>query len=229
LAARRWRAGVRISAVNRTIGSKREFQATVKVTLLPVDYGIVVVTVRLTPSQAVRRLWASADSLRPQRKWIVIAALGARGFGGVAAGLVLSAATTADVPAARLSRIPSLEPKADPRTARLERFFKNYHCPAPYHTSEYLSTADGYGLDYRLLPAVSIRETSCGRGAKQQNNFWGYHRQSFSSIAVGIDFLAQRLTQHPFYRGKTLQDKLFVYNPRAAYPDEVKRIMRQIE
>jgi hypothetical protein len=203
--------------------------ATVKVALLPVDYGIVVVTIRLTPSRTVRCLCASADSLQSWQKWIVLAALWARGLGAVAAGLILSAATTADVPVARLTPIPSLGSKADPRTARLESFFRNYHCPAPYHTSEYLSTADAYGLDYRLLPAVSIRETSCGKGAKQQNNLWGYHRQSFASIAAGIDFLARRLTQHPFYRGKTLQNKLFIYNPRAAYPEEVKRIMRQIE
>jgi hypothetical protein len=81
------------------------------------------------------------------------------------------------------------------------------------------------------LPAVSIRETSCGKGAQQPNNFWGYHpgQQSFPSIAEGIEFVAQRLAEHPAYKGKTLDGKLFTYNPRAAYPGEVKRIMMQIE
>ncbi len=161
----------------------------------------------------------------------MLAVLWARALGAAAAGLILSAATTADVPTARMGLTSSLASDPDPRTARLERFFKIYHCATPYHTSEYLGAADRYGLDYRLLPAVSIRETACGKGAKELNNLWGYHpgRESFSSIAAGIEFLAHRLTQHPFYKGKTLQDKLFIYNPRAAYPEEVRRIMRQIE
>ncbi len=144
---------------------------------------------------------------------------------GAGVGLVLFATQTADIPAATFTA------GLDPRIDRLERFFKIYHCPAPHDTSEYLRAADGYGLDYRLLPAVSIRETLCGMTERQQNNRWGYHpgRQSFPSIEVGIDFLARRLSQHPLYKGKTLQDKLFTYNPLPAYPDEVKRIMRQIE
>lgn len=189
----------------------------------------MAVIIRLTLSRAVRGLCVGADFLQLWQKWTVLGALWARGLGAVAAGLVLSAATVADVPEAELRPTSSLGSRTDSRTGRLESFFKYYHCPEPYHTSEYLRTADGYGLDYRLLPAISIRETSCGKGAKVQNNLWGYHRESFPSIAAGIEFLAHRLTRHPLYRGKTLQDKLFVYNPRAAYPEEVQRIMRQIE
>jgi hypothetical protein len=189
----------------------------------------MVVTVRLTPSWVVRCLTAAEDFLQSQRKWPKLVALWARALGAAVAGLALSATTTADLPAAGIRPIPSLLSKPDPRIARLEKFFKIYHCPAPHHTSEYLQAADGYGLDYRLLPAVSIRETQCGRTEKQQHNHWGYHRQNFPSIEVGIDFLARRLTQHPLYQGKTLQDKLFTYNPLPAYPEEVKRIMRQIE
>ena len=176
----------------------------------------MVVTLRFTPAWAVRCLNVAEDFWPRHRKW-------ARAIGVGAASLALCATTTADVPAARI------RPTPDPRIARLESFFKIYHCPAPYHTSEYLRAADGYGLDYRLLPAISIRETLCGMTAKQQNNRWGYHRESFPSIEVGIDFLAHRLAQHTFYKGKALQDKLFTYNPRTAYPEEVKRIMRQIE
>ncbi len=150
-----------------------------------------------------------------------------------AVALPLFATTTADVPAARIQPIPmfvsKLGPKVDPRIDRLERFFRIYHCPSPHQTEEYLRAADGYGLDYRLLPAVSIRETHCGTAAKQQNNRWGYHHQSFASIEAGIDFLARRLSQHRLYKAKTLEEKLFTYNPLPAYPEEIKRIMRQIE
>jgi hypothetical protein len=183
----------------------------------------------LTPQWAVDSLTAIEDFLESHRRWTRLASFWMRAAGAAAAGLALGAATTADVPPSKIK--PVALSKSDPRAVRLDRFFSLYHCLTPYYTFEYLRAADGYGLDYRLLPAVSIRESSCGLAYKQPNNLWGYHpgHQSFPSIAAGIDFLAQRLTQHPYYKGKTLEDKLFMYNPRAEYPDEVQRIMRQIE
>jgi hypothetical protein len=119
----------------------------------------------------------------------------------------------------------------DPRALRLEAFFRHYHCPSPHYVSEYLRVTDSYGLDYRLLPAISIRETQCGVESAEMNNHWGYHpgRQTFPSIEAGIDFVARQLAEGPVYKDKSLHDKLFTYNPLPAYPDEVKRIMRQIE
>jgi hypothetical protein len=140
-----------------------------------------------------------------------------------AAALTLFATTTADA-----TRIPT--PPSDPRVARLAAFFRAYNCPAPHYVADYIQVADYYRLDYRLLPAISIRETTCGVAEKQHNR-WGYHpgRQSFTSVEAGIDYVARQLAENPPYRGKTLREKLFTYNPRPAYPDEVKHIMRQIE
>lgn len=123
-----------------------------------------------------------------------------------------------------------LPSKPDPRANRLTAFFDSYHCPKPHYVRDYLRAADAYGLDYRLLPAISVRETTCGV-AEWENNRWGYHpgRQRFHSIEEGIDFLARQLAENPPYAGKSLHQKLFVYNPRLAYPAEVEKIMRQIE
>jgi hypothetical protein len=148
----------------------------------------------------------------------------ARMLGVAAMGMALSATTVADLPA-------QPRPQPDPRIARLEKFFEIYHCPTPRYTSQYLRAADRYGLDYRLLPAVSIRETSCGKTANQRNNLWGYHpgRQEFPTIEAGLEVLARRLAEDSLYKGKALPDKLFTYNPVPAYVDEVTWIMRQIE
>ena len=126
--------------------------------------------------------------------------------------------------------LPALDPVANPRFARLERFFGRYNCPIPQHVTDYLRAADRYGLDYRLLPALSIRETHCGL-QESGNNRWGYHpgRQTFPSIEAGIDYVARQLAENPVYKGKTLPGKLYTYNPREAYPEEVRRIMRQIK
>lgn len=143
---------------------------------------------------------------------------------GAAAGLVVSSNYAVNLPEA------SFKPARDIRFDRLGRFFQRYNCPEPLHISDYLRVADGYGLDYRLLPALSIRETHCGI-EDTRNNHWGYDpgRQAFDSIEAGIDFVAQQLALTPLYRGKTVQEKLFVYNPLPDYPQEVIRIMRQIE
>ncbi len=112
------------------------------------------------------RCFAAAENfMRSCRKWPILAAPWTRPFAAAAAGLVFISTHTADVPAATF--------KPDPRIGRLEKFFKIYHCPAPHSTFEYLRAADGYGLDYRLLPAVSIRETQCGVTERQRNNRWG--------------------------------------------------------
>ena len=158
-----------------------------------------------------------------------------RVLGAAVAGLAIGATSTADPQDSSIRQdsctrpVPAPAPKPDPRIARLEKFFQSYHCPEPLHTSDYVRAADSYGLDYRLLPAVSIRETLCGKAANHQHNHWGYHHQSFPSIEGGIEFLAQRLTQHPLYRGKTLERLLLTYNPLPAYPEEIKRIMQRIE
>jgi hypothetical protein len=182
----------------------------------------VVIKLKFTPTWTVRCLFAAEQFLQPHRVifWT-------RALSGALAGLAVCATTTADVPPDRMKPFPT----PDHRIARLEKFFKTYHCPTPYHTSDYLRAADGYGLDYRLLPALSVRETLCGKAERQQHNSWGYHpgHQSFPSIETGIDFIAQRLSRDQLYKGKTLDDKLFTYNPRSAYPGEVRRIMGQIE
>ena len=125
------------------------------------------------------------------------------------------------------ARIHSL---ADARVERLSRFFERYHCPAPHYVQDYLLAADRYQLDYRLLPAISVRETTCGL-TQWRNNYWGYDpgRQPFQTVKQGIEFVARQLGEGTPYRGKDLDHKLFTYNPRIAYPREVKSIMLQID
>jgi hypothetical protein len=148
------------------------------------------------------------------------------------AGILLFASTVAD---ATVDTRPALaaaiqRSRIDPRVARLKTFFRLYNCPAPDYVSEYLRIADQNDLDYRLLPAISIRETQCGLHEKG-NNWLGFHPDevTFPSPLAGIEFIGRRLAEHPFYKGKSLEKKLFMYNPYPKYPGEVLWIMRQIE
>lgn len=140
-----------------------------------------------------------------------------------AAGCFLAFAGNAAQTASRV-------PPPDRRVAKLESFFKAYACPEPYHIADYLNAADRHDIDYRLLPAVSVRESLCGVGGRL-NNFWGWDnaRSGFASVKEGIDYIAWRLAQSPHYRNRTLEQKLYHYNPVPGYVKSVKGLMREIE
>jgi hypothetical protein len=121
-------------------------------------------------------------------------------------------------------------PYNDPRIERLETFFTSYGCPTPQHAQDYVEAADVFQIDYRVLPAISLLESTCGVNARW-NNRWGWNRAqgSFESITEGIAFITSQLADGDPYRDKTLEEKLFTYNPERSYPRKVKRLMTEIE
>jgi hypothetical protein len=121
------------------------------------------------------------------------------------------------------------EQPADERRLKLQSFFESYRCPAPFHVEDYLREADKNAIDYRLLPAISVRESTCGRHARL-NNHWGWDsaRSGFSSVKAGIRYLARTLALSPKYRDKTIDGKLKIYNPNLRYVAEVMQLMEEI-
>jgi hypothetical protein len=53
--------------------------------------------------------------------------------------------------------------KADGRAIIIENFYKRLNAPLQYHAETFVSVADKYGLDYRLLPAIAMQESGGGR------------------------------------------------------------------
>jgi hypothetical protein len=121
-------------------------------------------------------------------------------------------------------------PPQDARVLKLEAFFESYNCQRPFYVRNYLDAADTYAIDYRILPAISMLESTCG-SYQRRNNHWGWNPEGtgFSSVAAGIDFISEQLANGPYYREKTLQEKLLTYNPKPAYAREVRRLMKEIE
>lgn len=144
------------------------------------------------------------------RKWMTIAFLGAGGL-----------LSTADVLSSKT---------VDQRVLRLRSFFAAHRCPEPYHADEYVRAADAYSIDYRLLPAVSVRESTCGV-YQHRNNLWGWDsaRTGFESVSRGIRFILSQLAWGRYYRGKSLDQKLHVYNPSPQYVQQVRELMREID
>ena len=136
------------------------------------------------------------------------------------AGLAVCAGTVTD----------STLPARDERVLKLETFFSSYGCPKPDHAAEYVRAADAFQIDYRLLPAISLLESTCGAYGRMNNNWgWNSPHSAFESVPAGIAFVTSRLAVGGPYRDKALDQKLLAYNPSAPYGRKVRWLMRVIE
>jgi len=123
-----------------------------------------------------------------------------------------------------------LEQRHDPRLNALRAFFERRDYPAADLSEDFIRAADAYQLDWRLLPSISILESSGGRRARNNNWFgWDSGRAQFSSADEGIYRVAYHLARSRIYRGKNLHEKLRNYNSvDATYPSRIASLMRQI-
>lgn len=126
-------------------------------------------------------------------------------------------------------RVPQLDHRNDPRVALLRNFFRAFHSPASHLAPDFLAAADRYGLDWRLLPSISVVESGGGKNATKHNIFgWASARRGFTSVRGSIDWVASRLAHSKLYQDKDLDGILATYNPRAGYPARVKSVMNLI-
>ena len=118
----------------------------------------------------------------------------------------------------------------DNRYDRLESFFQSFGCPTPHYVNEYVGAADSYAIDYRLLPAISVLESTCGI-YQRLNNRWGWDsaRKGFSSFRSGLQYIARQLSEGRFYKDKSLDEKVRMYNPNPEYARQVRKLMLKID
>jgi hypothetical protein len=105
----------------------------------------------------------------------------------------------------------------DPRIAALTAFMDKHKFAKPYYVKEYIQSADRSHIDYRLLTAIALAESS---GCKRYlyDNCWGYGSSSglvhFASIPEGIAFISDKLSAGP-YAGKSNLEKARIYGPHS--------------
>ena len=119
---------------------------------------------------------------------------------------------------------------ADNRCDALVNFFKKYGSPLGKYAGDFLMAADKHHLDWRLLPGISMVESTGGKFAHNGNVFgWNSGRARFKSISAGIHYVAAQFANSSIYAGKDMQGILRQYNPaRNAYPKKVMRFIEQI-
>jgi hypothetical protein len=117
----------------------------------------------------------------------------------------------------------------DPRLSKLQKYFGDRDCPLRDSAKDFLIAADQNALDWRLLPSISIIESSGGKDYRNNNVFgWASCKERFTSVRAGIHYVAAQLGQSRRYKGKDIDSKLQMYNPLPEYSQRVKAVMRAI-
>ena len=122
----------------------------------------------------------------------------------------------------------------DIREVALSEFFIKRKCPELNHKliKEYIKYADQYNIDYRLLPAISVIESTCGKHYPPKTfNIWGWNsaQSGFPNLDYGVKFISEKLATGRAYAGQTVKGKLRRYCPNPTYPSRVISIMYEIE
>lgn len=128
---------------------------------------------------------------------------------------------------------PSRPVTPDERTARIDRYFAERNMPLVGYGARFVEAADQCNMDWRLLPAIAVRESSGGKQACGNNPFgWASCRADFESVEKAIEIVGANLCgfnsrTEAYYKNKTTYERLWNYNGTVNpnYPDEVLKII----
>ena len=123
--------------------------------------------------------------------------------------------------------VRACDPQVDARLLKLQKFFRN--SPLRSASVDFLEVADQYDLDWRLLPSISLVESSGGKVFKNNNVLgWDSGNRHFGSVRAGIHAVGARIATSSLYRDKDVNEVLATYNPNPAYVARVTSIMRKM-
>ena len=126
------------------------------------------------------------------------------------------------------------------KAAAIDSYFRVRGMPLRGLGEKFVAEAEKHGLDWRLLPAIAVRESTGGKFACKRvlhNPFgWNSCKSGFDSFEHAIEIVAKNLAgENPrtrrAYAGKDTAGILKAYNPPhvvANYAAEVMRIMNRI-
>jgi hypothetical protein len=129
----------------------------------------------------------------------------------------------------------------------IDAYFRARKLPFEGTGAKMAKEADKYGLDYRLMPAIAMIETTGGKFAcpytykitgdkgYTYNAFgWGSCKISFKSKDHAIEVIARNLSGNnpnteKHYSGKTTEQILKIYNPPSVKPHYARDVMAIME
>ncbi|HEV7423653.1 MAG TPA: hypothetical protein VGO21_00525 [Candidatus Paceibacterota bacterium] len=133
--------------------------------------------------------------------------------------------------------LPAVDPKIQLLAAEadaIDTYFKLHDMPLAGLGMKMVEEANNNGLDWRLLPAIAVRESTGGKNACDtvaHNPFgWGSCKIGFKSYEEAIEIVAKNLGgNNPstalHYDNKTTKQILHAYNPPSIIPRYAEQVM----
>lgn len=120
---------------------------------------------------------------------------------------------------------------------KIDAYFAKRNMPLLGYGAEMVKAAEENNLDWRLLPAIAIKESTGGKFACYNNPFgWGSCKIKFKDFSIAIETVAVNLggnnpKTERYYKNKTTEEKLWHYNTSVipTYTDEIMEFMDLIE
>lgn len=135
--------------------------------------------------------------------------------------------------------------KVDERAEKIDAYFSKWDLPLAGYGAKMVAAADKYGLDWRILPALAMLETTggknlCGTGGNKNAFGFGGCSIYFKTFEDAFDAVAKTLSGNgektaDLYSGKSIEEILEVYNPpetkgiTPGYHKKAIKIMSEIE
>jgi hypothetical protein len=116
----------------------------------------------------------------------------------------------------------------------IDSYFKVHNMPLEGMGMKMVLEAEKNEIDWRLLPAISVRESTGGQNdcKKVENNAfgWGSCKIGFKSTEESIEVVAKNLGGNnpktaKYYDSKTIKQILRAYNPPSIVPHYAQQVM----
>lgn len=133
---------------------------------------------------------------------------------------------------AKTVTIKSQNSQPDIRAELIDSYYHTKHMPLEGSGEKMIEAADANNIDWRLLPAISVRESSGGLHACGANPFgWNSCKTTFGNVDEAIKTVAANLggnvtTTKIYYAGKTTIGKIHAYNPEAIVPGYAASVIK---
>lgn len=178
----------------------------------------VVVRIRWTPVFPLKL--PKVDFVRPLRE----------GRRPALAALVLSVGIPLGTEA-NLPRVPlKTRSREDAVAEKLASFMRKRGFAEPLYVKEIVQAAAQAAIPPSLLVCIEFLESSGGKYYPRETNNpfgWKSGEASFASVREAISHISSQLGSGRYYAGKTLEEKVRMYNPRPVYSEKLFGCMKQ--
>jgi len=147
-------------------------------------------------------------------------------------------AVNTDQIAGQISVITTQEDETREAKAKaIDLYFASKNAPLEGYGLKFVTEAEKNDIDWRLLPAIAMRETTGGKfackSAKAPNNSFGWHscKKGFESVDESIEYISKTLGGNnknaPHYKAEMTTDQILKkYNPDSIVPGYSKQVIK---